>query len=157
MGTIQPFPGLRDFQSIFAPSNKFYRKKSLGAPGMKVLNDSSVDMLPRKTSCMLYQGQGCFLWGIIDIWGFISYCRDGPRVFNFHFAFGTSPSRSGETDFLVSTLIQPFSFPSLRFEGSVSVVELPTRELVERVVCFRSFLLLGKRNDLLLMIGGRAN
>ena len=50
--------------------------------------------------------------------GFILYCRDSPRVFNFHFPFGTSPSRSGETYFLVSTLILPFTFPSLRFEYS---------------------------------------
>ena len=50
--------------------------------------------------------------------GFILYCRDSPRVFNFHFPFGTSPYRSGETDFLVSTLIVPFTFPSLRFEYS---------------------------------------
>ena len=76
-----------------------------------------------------------------------------PEFSNFHFSFVTSV----ETDFLVSTLIQPFTFPSLRFEYSVSVLEMPTRELVERVVCFRSFLLLGKRNNFLLMIGGRAN
>ena len=113
--------------------------------------------MPRDESCMLYQGLGCFFWGIINIWGFISYCRDSPRVFNFHFPFGTCPSQSGETDFLVSTLIQPFTFPSLRFEYSVSVLEMPTRKLVERVVCFRPFLLLGKGNDFLLMIGGRTN
>ena len=85
------------------PTN-FTEKKSLGAPDMKVSNDSSVDidMLPRDESCMLYQGQGCFIWGIINIWRLISYCRDSP---NFHFPFGTSPSQSGETDFLVSTLI----------------------------------------------------
>ena len=141
---------------MLLPTN-FTEKKSLGAPGMKFSNDSSVDMLPRDESCMLYQGLGCFFWGIINIWGFISYCRDSPRVYNFHFPFGTSPSRSGETDFLVSTLIQPFTFPSLRFEYSVSVLEMPTRKLVERVVCFRSFLFLGKRNDFLLMIDGRAN
>ena len=86
------------------PTN-FTEKKSLGAPDMKVSNDSSVDMLPREESCMLYQGLGCFIWGIINIWRLISYCRDSPRVFNFHFPFGTSPSQSGETDFLVSTLI----------------------------------------------------
>ena len=89
---------------MLLPTN-FTEKKSLGVPGMKVPNDSSVDMLPRDESYMLYQGLGCFFWGIINICGFISYCRDSPRVFNFHFPFGTSPSQSGETDFLVSTLI----------------------------------------------------
>ena len=58
-------------------------------------------------------------------------CRDSPRVFNSQFPFGTS----GETNFLVSTLILPFTFPSLRFEYSVSVLEMPTRKLEERVAC----------------------
>ena len=46
-------------------------------------------------------------------------CRDSPRVFNF-FPFCTS----GETDFLVSTLIQAFILPSLRFKYLVSVLDM---------------------------------
>ena len=60
-------------------------------------------MLATLVKTLYIRGKG--EWGIINIWGFISYCRGSPRVFNFLFPFGTSPSRSGETDFLVSTLI----------------------------------------------------
>ena len=77
-------------------------------------------MLPRDTSCMVYQGLGCFLWGIINIRGFIPQNTGTIQNFNFHFPFCTS----GERDFFVSTLVQPFTFPSLRFEYSASVLEI---------------------------------
>ena len=153
MGTGQPFPTFIEIsrQYLLLPTN-FTEKKSLAAPGQAASRH-----VVYVSENALYSELGCFFWGIINIWGFIPYCRDSPRVFNFLFPFGTSPCRFGETDFLVSTLIQPFTFPSLRFEYSVSVLEMPTRKLVERVICFQSFVLLGKRNDFLLMIGGRAN
>ena len=47
-------------------------------------------------------------------------CRDGPRIFSFQFPLCTS----GETDFLVSTLIQAFILPSLRFKYLVSVLDM---------------------------------
>ena len=60
-------------QYLLLPTN-FTEKRALGAHGMKVPNDIKIhqwDMLPCDTSCMLYQGLGCFFWGIINIRGFI--------------------------------------------------------------------------------------
>ena len=47
-------------------------------------------------------------------------CSDSPRVFNFQFPFCSS----GEKDFLVSTLIEAFILPSLRFKYLVSVLDM---------------------------------
>ena len=59
-------------------------------------------MLPRDTSCMLYQGLGCFFWGIINIRGFTFLGMQGQsQSFNFHFPFCIS----GERDFFVSTFV----------------------------------------------------
>ena len=70
----------------------------------------------------------------------VTYVMSKARVFlsgnhrhtRFQFPFGTSV----ETNFLVSTLTQPFTFPSLKFEYWFSVLVLPTRKLEERVICF---------------------
>ena len=78
------------------------------------------------TSRMLsYQRLGFFLRGIINIRGLISQnVGTVPELSNLNFPFGTSV----ETDFLVSALIQPFTFPSLKFEYSFLVLEMPRRE-----------------------------
>ena len=46
--------------------------------------------------------------------------RDSSRVFNFQFPL----CASGETDFLVSTLMLAFIVPSLRFKYLVSVLDM---------------------------------
>ena len=69
---------------MLLPTN-FTEKKSLGAPGMKVSNDSSVGHAVSQHIVYVISGARVFLLGIINIWGFISYCRDSPRVFNFTF------------------------------------------------------------------------
>ena len=48
-------------EAIFAPSNKFYRKKSLGAPGMKVPNDSSVGHAASRHVVYVISGAKVFL------------------------------------------------------------------------------------------------
>ena len=49
----------------------------------QIVQNSSVDMLPRNTSLMLCQRRGCFFRAIIDIRGLISQ----PRVFKFSIFF----------------------------------------------------------------------
>ena len=79
-------------------------------------------MLPCDTSCMLYQGLGCFFWGIINIRGFIP--QNTGTIPEFQFPLSFLYFWHGERDFFVSTLVQPFTFPSLRFEYSASVLEI---------------------------------
>ena len=77
MGTGQPFSSFKDFQAIFTPSNKFDRKKSLSAPGMKVPNDIKIHQQARclatRDACYI-KGQGVsFGESLIIIRGFISH------------------------------------------------------------------------------------
>ena len=63
------FPRFERFLGNICSFQQIYRKKSLGVPGMKVSNDSSVDMLPRDDRVCLSKRLRCFFSGIINTGG----------------------------------------------------------------------------------------
>ena len=103
---------------------KFDRNKAFGAPSMKVSNKIKkiIGRLAGSRQVMhVILGAMLFLSGNhYHTRLYFLECRESPRVFNFQFPFCTS----GETDFLVSTLIQAFILSSLRFKYLVSVLDM---------------------------------
>ena len=84
---------------------------------------------------MLYQGVGCFFWGIINHYTRLYFleCRDSLRVFNFHVPFCSS----GETDYVDLAI---YISCSLRFEYLVSVLDMSFNWEIRRESClFLSF------------------
>ena len=165
MGRGLPFPSFGGFQGIFSPSNKFYGKKSLGAHVMKVSNDRKIHQqtccLETRHACCI-KGQGVSLGESLTYEAIISQNA------------GTVPEFSNFTFLSVLLLRQPFlgEYVELTIYISQFKIRIFSSLLVsissfaeaneeinsqERVVCFSSFLLLGKRNNFLLMISGRAN
>ena len=103
---------------------EFDRNKAFGAPSMKVSNKIKkiIGRLAGSRHVMhVILGAMLFLSGNPSHprLSFLE-CRESPRGCNCQFPCCTS----GETDFLVSTLIQAFILSSLRFKYLVSVLDM---------------------------------